>query len=992
MLDYLRWWHHPSCVTPTSFITKWSKVALTERSACHQHFLDLCELVGHPKPVEVDPTGIEFCFEKGADKLSGGEGWADVWKKGYFAFEYKGRFKDLAKAYQQLAQYRESLENPPLLVVCDMDRIEVHTNFTGTAKKVIALSLGNLIEPSSLEVLRNVFWHPERLRPGTTSEAITTTAASKMALIAVSLGKRMDAEASAKGSTEPFDHHLVARFLDRLVFCMFAEDIELLPDQLFTKVVTKSRGNPSRFLEMTGLLFEIMAKGGTFGFDVVPHFNGNLFDGAPVLSLNEEEIEMVYQASIMDWSAIDPSIFGTLFERGLDPDKRAMLGAHYTSRADIETLVEPVVMTPLRSEWKAIRSKIEGLLAKRERPDGGELRGGRLRQDKSSKEADAIAVGFLERLGRLRILDPACGSGNFLYVALQKIKDLEKEVNTYLDSAGRTGFLPVVGPWQFLGIEMNAYAAELAQMTLWIGYLQWTRANGYGIPDSPVLRKLDNITCDDAILRFDEAGTVYEPQWPNADFIIGNPPFLGDKLMRGQLGNAYVEILRGLFDKRIPGQSDLCCYWFEKTRHQIEVGTCQRAGLLATQGIRGGANREVLKRINHTGGIFFAVSDREWVLDGAMVHVSIVGFDGGSDRSRTLDGKSVSSINVSLTSTTDLTQSKALAANRGIGFIGTSMHGPFDLEETQAMAMLESAGNPNEKPNSDGVRPILNAQEITNRASRRWVVAFDPAITWEAAAEYQMVAQFILAQVKPIRDNNHRKSYRERWWIHGEARPAMQSALRPLSRFLTTPRVSKHRVFVWVAPEILPSDATVAFARSDDYFFGIMHSRFHELWALAQGTQLREKESGFRYTPTTCFENFPFPTPNPIKTIAVAEAAVELNRQRELWLNPPEWMESRTIEFPGSVKGPWAQYIDPKTVNAKSGTGLVKYPRMEPADANCAIRLKRRSLTNLYNERPQWLANAHKSLDAAVAAAYGWQSEIKDAEVLDRLLALNSAS
>ena len=195
-----------------------------------------------------------------------------------------------------------------------------------------------------------------------------------------------------------------------------------------------------------------------------------------------------------------------------------------------------------------------------------------------------------------------------------------------------------------------------------------------------------------------------------------------------------------------------------------------------------------------------------------------------------------------------------------------------------------------------------------------------------------------------------------------------------------------------MAPEILPSDATVAFARSDDFFFGIMHSRFHEVWTLAQGTQLREKESGFRYTPTTCFENFTFPVPDSSGKLAVAEAAKELNKQRELWLNPPEWMEHRTVEFPGSIKGPWARYIDPKTVNAKSGLGIVRYPRMEPKDAGCASKLKKRTLTNLYNESPVWLINAHKSLDATVAAAYGWSSDISKTEVLDRLLECNSKS
>ena len=977
-------------MTPADFVHKWRKVALTERSACQQHFLDLCELVGHPKPIEVDPTGQEYCFERGAEKLGGGDGWADVWKKGYFAFEYKGRHRDLSKAYQQLSQYRESLENPPLLVVCDMDRIEIHSNFTGTAKKVIELSLDNLTDPTSLEILRNLFFHPERMRPGTTSEAITTAAAAKMAVIAVSLGKRMEAKVAAERQPGPFDHHLVARFLDRIVFCMFAEDIELLPDHLFTKVIKRTRGNPTRFVAMTSELFETMAKGGNFGFDVVPHFNGNLFDNSPVLPLNEEEIEMVYQASIMDWSAIDPSIFGTLFERGLDPDKRAMLGAHYTSREDIETLVEPVIMDPLRRKWRSIKAEIVSLLSKDERNNTGELRRGKLRQDKVSKEADALAVGFLEYLGGLRILDPACGSGNFLYVALQKIKDLEKEINSFLDSVGRTGYLPTVGPWQFLGIEMNAYAAELAQMTLWIGYLQWTRANGYGIPDSPVLRKLDNITCDDSILRHNASGSPYEPDWPEADFIIGNPPFLGDKLMRGKLGDVYVEDLRRLLGNRIPGQSDLCCYWFEKARHQIDVGKCKRAGLLATQGIRGGANREVLKRIKATGDIFFAVSDREWVLDGATVHVSMVGFDAGSEGARTLDGESVAAIAPNLSAGEDTTRARALAANSNLGFIGVAQKAKFDLADEVAIKML-TAPNPSGRPNSDVLIQIRNAIDLTRRPRDVWNIDFGLDRSEVESALYEQPFEHIRTEVLPNRLTHREERQNRWWWLFARPCPDMRAALKGLPRYLATPRVSKHRLFVWLQPEMLCDSAAVAFARGDDYFFGVLQSRVHEVWALAQGTQLREKESGFRYTPSSCFATFPLPNSAPEQKAAVAEVAEELSDLRERWLNPPEWMSARLLEFPGSAKGPWAPYIESNTVNSKTGIGTVCYRRLEAKDADCAAKLENRTLTKLYNERPTWLDNAHRALDAAVAAAYGWPTDLTDDEILERLLALNLA-
>jgi type II restriction/modification system DNA methylase subunit YeeA len=501
-----------------------------------------------------------------------------------------------------------------------------------------------------------------------------------------------------------------------------------------------------------------------------------------------------------------------------------------------------------------------------------------------------------------------------------------------------------------------------------------------------VLRKLDNITCDDSILRFDEGGKAYEPEWPTADFIVGNPPFLGDKLMKSQLGSDYVKALRGLYGERLPGQSDLCCYWLEKARAQIAAGKSRRAGLLATQGIRGGANREVLKRIKESGDIFFAVSDREWALDGANVHISIIGFDNGDDRSRLLDGQAVPQITPSLTSLADLSTARPLRENAEIAFIGTSMHGPFDFDEEAGLQMLMPAGNPTGKPNSDVVRPILNALEITRREARRWTVAFDPAMAWTVAAGYHRAAEFVKATVKPVRDENHRKAYRDRWWLHGEARPAMQAALRGLPRFLATPRVSKHRVFVWVSPEILPSDATVAFARHDDFFFGVLQSRFHEVWALKLGTRLETRP---RYTPTTCFETFPLPPATAAQTAAIESVAIELYALRDRWLNPTEWMHQQTVEFPGSAEGPWARYIDTATVVANTGLGLVRYPRLEPKDASSAKMLKVRTLTKLYNERPTWLDNAHKALDAAVAAAYGWPADLTNDQVIERLLAMN---
>jgi len=338
-------------MTAAEFVAKWSRAALSERSSSQQHFLDLCELVGHPKPAEIDPTGDSFCFERGTEKHGGGDGWADVWKRGSFAFEYKGRHANLAKAFDQLLRYRASLDNPPLLVVCDTDTIEIRTNFTGTPEAVYRFTTLEIGQPRNLEILHALFHDPVRLRPGRSSEAITREAAAALASLAGSLRTRgQDAEASA-------------RFLDRIVFCLFAEDVGLLPDGIFGNILENTLTDPERFARYASELFRAMADGGEFQFKPIAHFNGGLFSDPVVPPLESSEIAAIHVAAQLDWGAVDPSIFGTLFQRGLDPSTRAALGAEYTGRADIEDLVEPVLIAPLRREWEAIQSTIRNLLA-----------------------------------------------------------------------------------------------------------------------------------------------------------------------------------------------------------------------------------------------------------------------------------------------------------------------------------------------------------------------------------------------------------------------------------------------------------------------------------------------------------------------------------------------------------------------------------------------------------------------------------------------------
>ena len=845
----------------------------------------------------------------------------------FTAWEYKGKHKDLKAAYQQLLQYREALENPPLLVVCDLDRFEVHTNFTNTPAIVHAFDLERLLtDPSEpLRLLRAVMQHPEELRPGKTRDELTAEAAQQFASLAGRLRER------------GHDPHDVAHFLNKLLFCMFAEDAGLLPAGLLRRLAAAAPNDPSVFTEGLADLFSKMSdKGGLFGAERIDWFNGGLFDGAAVLPLTTTEISMIDCVSRLDWSQVEPAIFGTLFERGLDPSKRTQLGAHYTDRASIMRLIEPVLLTPLRRDLEATQAQVEALVAE-----------GKQITARTAADQNPVAVfnAFLERLRAVRVLDPACGSGNFLYLALQALKDLEREAILWASLAMNTPMqFPEVGPQAVLGIELNSYAAELARVVIWIGEIQWMISNGFAYLRDPILKPLDTIEQRDAVLDLSDSDHPSEPAWPSATVIIGNPPFIGGKLMRFNVGDEYVDALFTVYDGRVPREADFVCYWHEKARAMVEAGTVSRAGLLATQGIRGGANRRVLERMKASGDIFLAWADEPWVLDGAAVHVSFVGFDDGTEQERHLDGQPVAAIHADLTSGIDLTGVRRLPENRGIAFMGDTMGGAFDITTDVAEALLATP-NPDASSNRDVVRLRVNARDLTSRRRGMWVIDFGASMSIEEAALYEGPFEYVRQHVMPLRVGNRRATYAERWWLHVEPRPAMRRALSGLSRYIATPIHTKHRLFVWLPNETLPDHALIVFARDDDYFFGVLHSHVHELWARGLGTQVREVESGFRYTPTSTFETFPFPeTPSAQSTNDVEAAARQLNDLRVGWLDPLE-------ASPGE--------------------------------------LAKRTLTNLYNARPTWLAQAHERLDRAVHAAYGWPFPLDAEDVLARLLQMN---
>ncbi|MBN2581504.1 MAG: class I SAM-dependent DNA methyltransferase [Planctomycetes bacterium] len=988
-----------SGITPAQFVAKWARAALPERAASHEHFIDLCRLLGQPTPAEHDATGAEFTFEKGVAVTEGasrgakGEGgFADVWWRGKFGWEYKrkGKYRDLAEAYRQVCKYREALENPPLLVVCDIARTEIHTNFTGTAKQVHTVLLEDMDKPESLSLLRRVFNDPDSFRPTITVQRVTEQVAQDIGQLAQSL------------QTRGHEPHAAAHFLMKCMFCLFAEDVGLLPGNLFTRILDRWRDDPSELCSRFAELFQAMRRGGAFGVEEIPYFNGGLFDDTPPVELTTIEINALRAAAHQDWASVEPAIFGTLFERSLDPSKRAQIGAHYTSREDILLIVQPVIMAPLRRRWAEVQDNVEKLLARRRAAKTPAAK------RNADRAIDRDLQDFLGLLSTLRILDPACGSGNFLYVAIQQVLDLEKEVITF---AARPDIgqplIPHVRPTQLHGLELNPYAAELAQVVIWIGYLQWMRDNGFNAPRNPVLEPLQSIECRDAILDLPAIPTVgamaargragdspspadtgvqeaspnvltTPAEWPEADFIIGNPPFLGSKLFRQSgLTDEYVGAMYAAYD--LPNTSDLCCYWFEQARRAIERHPTTRAGLLATQGIRGGDNRTVLQRIKHSGDIFMAWSDRQWVLDGAAVHVSMVGFDGGKEQERTLDGKRTPAVNADLSGDVDTTRVERLSENLGLGFMGDTKVGPFDLDWQLARRLLPHA-NPNGRSNAEAIRPWVNGRDITGRLRGFWIIDFAPGMPLAEASGFEAPFEYLVDHVKPMRKTARSgDATGVAWWIHQRPRPAMRAAL-PQTRFLGTPNVTKHRLFTWLDGQVLPDHQLIVFARSDDYFFGVLHSSVHELWARRMGTQLREVESGFRYTPTTCFETFALPWPpggepapspppeggpSPVEgegalVARIAEAARTLNEQRERWLNPPEWLD----EVAAAVDREDSFADVPEASRALLRRSAVM------ARAAQHKELKKRTLTALYNQRPTWLRLAHGELDRAVLAAY----------------------
>ncbi|MEO6291357.1 MAG: DNA methyltransferase, partial [Burkholderiaceae bacterium] len=849
-------------LTFDDFYAKWgpggTAASLNERQGAQPHFMDLCALLGVPTPGSSRQDGTsDYIFEQDTLLLGEARGYADVFKRGHFAWENKAPGKDLDKALKQLLGYSLALSNPPLLVVCDRATIRIHTQFTGHPSVVHTVQIAELAEPEKRALLKKLWDNPEWFRPKATTRDITEVAAKSFATLAARLRARgcvLDKNGNivSAASVQPVNSpEVVAHFLTQCLFCFFADDVDLLPQRLFEGLVKNTRISPAKLSDGLVNLFTAMKQGGLYGNDDIPWFNGGLFNTINVPQLDILDVTELRNAAALNWTAIDVSIFGTLFERGLDPKKRSQLGAHYTDPATIARIIDPVIRRPLLQKWELTKEQIRRLKANSSS-----------KTDKNHKLAKAAFVQWLEDLASYRILDPACGSGNFLFLGLKVLKDIEHQSHLEAAQLGldREADL-VTGPHNMLGLELNEYAAELARVTVWIGELQWRLTHGYEFKTNPVLEPLDCIECRDALLTWSADGTATEAVWPKTSVVVGNPPFLGGSKKRRELGNANFEALDKVYAGRVPGGADLVCYWFDKALKAIENKGLGAAGFVATNSIRGGSNRKVLDAICEKSAIFEAWSDEGWVNEGAAVRVSLIAF--GHAGGARLDGNEIREIYSDLTGSNsdtkaaDLSMAKRMVSNSGAVFEGLRKDGPLDVSGQQAREWLRQP-NPHGKSNALVLFPLINGMDVTRRPRDGWVVDSGESMSEADASLFEAPFNHIVRHVKPVRLLNNDRIRRTFWWRFGRNGEQLRAALKPLKRYINTPRVSKYRLFVWQEMPSIPDTATVAISRADDATFGILHSRFHEIWSLRMGTWLGVGNDP-RYTPTTCFETFPFP-------------------------------------------------------------------------------------------------------------------------------------
>lgn len=990
------------------FIKRWKASAASERANKDSFLNDLCEVLGvsKPDPKTGDLDKDRYVFEREVILLRPDKqtiGFIDLYKYGHFILEAKqGSEADSKKigtakrgtpawhvameeAFGKAVQYSSTIQNPPpFIIIADIGYcFDIYASFDGTRnyrKFPDAIASRIFLEKleSHLDTLRAIFTDPHALDPSKRAAKVTREIATYIA----GLARELEDQGHAP--------ELVAKFLMRCLFTMFAEDVELLPKRIFAEALSERWiENPDSFVGEVSDLWKSMNEGGAlFGAGKIWRFNGGLFADPVALPLTKSQLIALSIAASQNWSDVEPAIFGTLLERALDPKERHRLGAHYTPRAYVERLVRPTIEEPIRAEWDTVRAQVQTLIAGAD-PE---------KNIKAVFEARRIVNEFHERLTRIRVLDPACGSGNFLYVALDLFKRIENEVIDLLANLGETRplFSPsgrMVSPEQFLGIEIKPWAKEITELVLWIGYLQWQiRTRGWkSHPEEPILRDYHNIECRDAVVAYDDRVPAPNPEidppgsdeklarphipikarkaeWPQTEFIVGNPPFIGNKRMRAALGDEYVAALRNVH-RDVPDTADYVMYWWNHAAKLAREGAVHRFGLITTNSITQTFNRNVLA--SHLNGdpplsIVFAIPDHPWVdaESGSDVRIAMtVGMRGtftgrlgqvvaeiesGQDVVDVQIQKKVGKIHEDLSIGSRVTKASPLKSNEGLAFMGVTLGGQGFVIQEHEVARFETGS----------IRSYLTGGELNRVPERRSVIDFYGLSYEDARENYPVSYQRILTSVKPDREQNNRGSYREKWWLFVENRPAMRRALSGLPRFIAICRTAKHRVFQFVRADALVESTIISIALSDGYALGVLSSRTHVAFSLRVGSRLGVGNDP-RYNNTLCFDPFPFPRPIEQIRDRIRELAeqVDAHRKRQQQLHP-----DLTITGMYNV-----------LEKLRSGESLTAKEK----------KIHEQGLVSV-------LKQIHDDLDAAVFDAYGWPHDLTDDEILERLVALNA--
>ncbi|MDJ0766634.1 MAG: class I SAM-dependent DNA methyltransferase [Myxococcota bacterium] len=1014
---------------PAAFIDKWSQSEAAEQKNKDLFLTELCDVLGidHPDAAGTVGTDDDFVFEKDVRIPDAGGtssiGRIDLFKMGCFILEAKqgstsagkkigtakrgtpGWYLAMEEAFGQALKYAKHVdEPPPFIIVSDIGYcFDIYASFDGSThytafpnSQNARFFLSDLEE--RLDTILTIFTDPLSLDPSNQTIKVTKDVAARLA----ELAKVLEAEG----------HHpeTVATFLMRCIFTMFAEDVGLLPDQVFTHSIENYwLSNPASFPMGVRALWKAMDEGGpTMLTGKLRKFNGGLFARQDALPLKEKHLELLLEAAKTDWADVEPAIFGTLLERALDPKERHSLGAHFTPKAYVERLVRPTIEEPLREDWSLVKAEALHLV-----------------EEDDMEGARKVVRAFHTKLCQSKVLDPACGSGNFLYVTLEIFKRLEGEVLAMLEGLGDIQFrlemsTITVNPSQFLGIEVKRWAKEIAELVLWIGYLQWhirTYARGtkqLNVPE-PVLRDYGNIECRDAVLAYDKEEIVLDEkgkpvtrwdgvtmkkhpvtgknvpdetaqvpfyrytnprkaEWPKADFVVGNPPFIGNYRMRDALGDGYTEILRSTY-KDVPESVDYVMYWWDKAAELTRQKTLRRFGLITTNSLSQAFARRVLQKhieAKKPLSLVFAVPDHPWVdsENGAAVRIAMSVADCSAksgtlltvtDEVQTGEGFSqvslateTGNIHSNLQIGADLSNLLGLHSNSRISSRGVSLHGSGFIVTPEEAVELGLGSKPGIERY---IRDYQNGRDIARTSRGVKIIDLLDLTENQLRDQWPTLYQRIFERVKPERDQNKRATYRDNWWIFGEPRKEIRPALRNLDRFIATVETSKHRFFVFLDGNILPDNMLVNIALDDAYFLGTLSSRIHVVWALSAGGRLGVGNDP-RYNKTRCFEPFPFPDCSDEQKQIIRDLGESLDDHRK----------ARQTEHPKLTLTGMYNVLE----KLRSGEELINKERETHEQGLVSV-----------------LKKIHDDLDAAVFDAYGWPHDLTDEEILERLVALN---